>query len=77
MNLQLFTIDYAFFQRTRLIDSNDKDDAAKILPMSSIHDMILTATAHQKILEKHIGGLQLLVDDESLFTGIYMILLFH
>ncbi|KAJ6223665.1 hypothetical protein RDWZM_002210 [Blomia tropicalis] len=55
-------------QGTRLIDSDDEDDAAKILPMSSIHDMILTATAHQKILEKHIGGLQLLVDDESLFT---------
>lgn len=31
--------------------------------------MMITASAHQKILEKHIGGLQQLLDDESLFSG--------
>ncbi|KAJ6219863.1 hypothetical protein RDWZM_005675 [Blomia tropicalis] len=56
-------------RRTRLIDSNDKDDAAKILPMSSIHDMILTTTVHQKILEKHIVGVTIAIHYDSLVTA--------
>lgn len=57
-------------QGTRITDSDDEDETAnQLLPLSSVHDMIITASAHQKILEKHIAGLQHLLDDESLFSG--------
>lgn len=39
-----------------------------MLPLSTVQDMISTAGAHQKILEKHISALQQLMDDESLFS---------
>lgn len=55
-------------QGTYYDDSDDEDEKTKLLSMPTVQDMVLTANAHQKILEKHISGLEQLLDDESLFT---------
>lgn len=49
-------------------DSDDEEEATKqLLSPMAIQDMIVTANAHQKILERHINALQQLVNDDSLF----------
>ncbi|KAH9527824.1 Oxysterol-binding protein- protein 1 [Dermatophagoides farinae] len=49
-------------------DSDDEEEAAKqLLSPMAIQDMIVTANAHQKILERHINALQQLLNDETLF----------
>lgn len=55
-------------QGTHIDDSDDDDEAAKHLSPVSIQEMITTANAHQKILERHIKALELLMDDETLLS---------
>ncbi|KAF7494387.1 Oxysterol-binding protein-related protein 1 [Sarcoptes scabiei] len=60
---------FSFFSnRYHIDDSDDDDEAAKHLSPVSIQEMITTANAHQKILERHIKALELLMDDETLLS---------
>lgn len=54
-------------------DSDDEEEATKqLLSPIAIQDMIVTANAHQKILERHINALQQLLNDDTLFfSGMF------